>query len=65
MGCGDVVKELCKAMRRPVEADAFLLEPHTSLNAIVAQIVLEGSLLGCTSHSATTSTPLRNNASCK
>jgi hypothetical protein len=33
-------------MSRPMEADMFLLEPQPNLNSIVAQIVVESSLLG-------------------
>lgn len=44
MGNGSVIEEMLKAMSQPVEAYVFLLQPQPRANAIVAQIVVKGSL---------------------
>ena len=44
---GMAIKEMLKAMSQPVETDVLLLQPQSGTNAVVAQIIVEITLLRC------------------
>lgn len=46
IGVAAPVKKLLKAIAQPVEANVFLLQPQPRADAVVAQIVVKGSLFG-------------------
>ncbi len=47
IGGGCAIKDMLKPISQPVEADVLLLQPQSSTNTVVAQIIVEITLLRC------------------